>query len=786
MSHPSFYSIVAVALRHVGALQPRAGLAPAAALDGHFYSNLSVDPGAISGDIRQKGRAAVPSRPLCRFFSPSTASEIEGFARRTRRSKEDPGAGYLTFSISRLAFWSVIFGARGHGDQVLYITVTSLDNQFGHIGYEESSSRLNVELLVNPPGNILLKGIEEMAPSIRKALGTVKDQTSIGLAKVSSNMAPELDVAIVKATSHDDEPANEKYLREILNMTSYSRGYVSACIATISRRLGKTRDWVVALKALMLVHRLMVDGDLAFQHEILYATRRGTRLLNMSDFRDEAHSNSWDHSAFVRTYALYLDQRLECIMYERKQGGGSSRSNESGTDRWRSPQRHGDHDPYAYGSYGRSSYSPPRGNRRDGYEERQDGEEKKPPTPLRDMNPERVLGKMYHLQQLLGRLLASRPTGNAKHSRMILVALYPLVRESFQLYADTCEILAVLLDRFFDMEYPDCVKSFEAYASAAKQIDELCNFYAWCKDTGVARYSEYPEVQRITDKLLETLEEFVRDRGRRPKSPPQETIPAPAGDEEPEQDMNSIKALPAPSDYKEEEPEPAVEPINQQPPELPPDLVDLREDGLTADDHSNNLALALFQGPAAANGSWEAFPSSNSDPGVTSAWQNPAAEPGKEDWELVLVETASNLSKQKAAMGGGLDPLLLNGMYDQGLVKQQVNAQANGGSASSVALPVPGRGSAPVLALPAPDGSVQTIGQDPFAASLSIPPPSYVQMAEIEKKQQLLVQEQLVWQQYSKDGMQGQASLVRINNAFMPNPGMPYGMPAGRYYSPTY
>uniref|UniRef100_A0A2N9HVL9 Uncharacterized protein n=1 Tax=Fagus sylvatica TaxID=28930 RepID=A0A2N9HVL9_FAGSY len=33
--------------------------------------------------------------------------------------------------------------------------------------------------------------------------------------------------------------------------------------------------------------------------------------LNMSDFRNEAHSSFWDHSTFVRTYVMYLDQRLE-------------------------------------------------------------------------------------------------------------------------------------------------------------------------------------------------------------------------------------------------------------------------------------------------------------------------------------------------------------------------------------------------------------------------------------------------------------------------------------------
>lgn len=175
---------------------------------------------------------------------------------------------------------------------------------------------------------------------------------------------------------------------------------------------------------------------------------------------------------------------------------------------------------------------------------------------------------------------------------------------------------------------------------------------------------------------------------------------------------------------------------------------------------------------------------------MTSAWQTPAAEPGKADWELALVETASNLAKQKASLGGGFDPLLLNGMYDQGAVRQHVNAQASSGSASSVALPGPGKTATQVLALPAPDGTVQSIGGDPFAASLSIPPPSYVQMDEIVKKQQLVMQEQQLWQQYAKDGMQGQAGLSKLNNAssyYYPNPAMQYGMPvmpppAGYYY----
>ncbi|EYU32349.1 hypothetical protein ABFS82_05G141500 [Erythranthe guttata] len=619
--------------------------------------------------------------------------------------------------------------------------------------------------------------------ALRKAIGAVKDQTSIGIAKVASNMAPELEVAIVKATSHDDDPASEKYIREILQLTTFSHGYITACVIAVSKRLGKTRDWIVALKCLMLIHRLLNEGDAIFQQEIMYATRRGTRLLNMSDFRDEAHSNSWDQSAFVRTYALYLDQRLELMIYERKlSSNGAEVERFGGRDdrqNYRSPQESN----RGY-DYNDSQNNGMRRARSSG-DVRESTNERKDVTPLREMKPDRIFGKMGHLQRLLDRFLSCRPTGLAKNERMVLVALYSIVKESFKLYADVCEVLAVLLDKFFDMEYQDCVKAFDAYASAAKQIDELIGLYNWCKDTGVARSSEYPEVQKITSKLLETLEEFVRDRSKAIKSPERklEILPPPPQEEEPVQNMNEIKALPAPENYTPPPPPPPEPEAPKPVPQEPTYLVDLRENAVTADDQGNKFALALFAGPAAqtGNGSWEAFPT-NGEPEVSSAWQNPAAEPGKADWELALVETASHLSQQKAAMGGGLDPLLLNGMYDQGMVRQHVsNSQLTGGSASSVALVGPGGGKTPVLALPGPEGTVVTAGQDPFAASLCVPPPAYVQMADMEKKQNLLVQEQMVWQQYSREGMQGQASLAKMGPGGYYPPGvqpmMPYGMP---------
>lgn len=216
--------------------------------------------------------------------------------------------------------------------------------------------------------------------SLRRAIGAVKDQTSIGLALVgSSTSLADLDVAIVKATRHDEYPAEEKYIREILSLTCYSRAFISACVNTLTRRLNKTRSWTVALKTLILIQRLLAEGDPAYEQEIFFSTRRGTRLLNMSDFRDNSKSGSWDFSAFVRTYALYLDERLEYKMQSRRGKRSVFGYDEEEEERER--------------------------------EKDKDKEIIVRSTPVREMKLEQIFSKMQHLQLLLERFLACRPTG---------------------------------------------------------------------------------------------------------------------------------------------------------------------------------------------------------------------------------------------------------------------------------------------------------------------------------------------------------------------------------------
>ncbi|XP_074566142.1 putative clathrin assembly protein At1g03050 [Curcuma longa] len=584
-----------------------------------------------------------------------------------------------------------------------------------------------------------------MAPSkLRKAIGAVKDKTSIGLAKVSNSTSlSDLDVAIVKATRHDEFPADEKHIREVLSLTCYSRAHVGACVATLSRRLGKTRSWTVALKTLFLIHRLLLEGDSAYEKEIFLTTRRGTRMLNLSDFRDASRSDAdaFDFSAFVRTYALYLDERLDYRMHGRRKRRPSSTDHDQEDD--------ADHSATAATGAATATAS-------------------RVATPVRDMPADQIFARTRYLQRMLERFLACRPTGAAKHNRIVAVTLYPLVKESFKIYYDLVELMNIFVDRFMDLEVPECVSVHEIFHRLSKQFDELDLFYGWARTAGVCRSSEYPEIERITSKKLEVMEEFIRDKSvlaianrQRQEAAAANaavaTTKPPDEEPEPEYEKNALKALPAPGaeDVEEAQQELAVaviednsslpEKTTKEAEEEDVDFLNLKGDAMTGEDHGDQLALALFDGPLAdtAAPKWEAFEAEDSS-----------------DWETALVATATNLSEKRAVLGGGFDMLLLDGLYEHGQAMAATARQGHAGSSSSVVIPPP----QPMLALPAPPGAAGAVasGSDPFVASTVVPPPSYVQMSDMERKQHLLTEEQWMWEQYAKEGRQGQAALDKL------------------------
>jgi len=160
------------------------------------------------------------------------------------------------------------------------------------------------------------KELIKMPSKLKKAIAAVKDQTSISLAKVGAGgESSSLEVAILKATTHDETPVEERYVTEVLQRVSSNKVYAGPCARAIGRRVGRTRSWVVAVKSLMLVLRIFQDGDPHFPKEVYNAMKRGYKILNLSSFRDDSSASCpWDFTAFVRTFALYLDERLDCFL----------------------------------------------------------------------------------------------------------------------------------------------------------------------------------------------------------------------------------------------------------------------------------------------------------------------------------------------------------------------------------------------------------------------------------------------------------------------------------------
>ncbi|KAI5007585.1 hypothetical protein ZWY2020_054645 [Hordeum vulgare] len=108
--------------------------------------------------------------------------------------------------------------------------------------------------------------------------------------RVFSVRCLQLDIAIVKATNHVERPAKEKYIRDIfMHLNSgRARADVAYCIRSLARRLSKTRNWVISLKMLIVIHRALREVDPSFRDELISYGRSSGQMLHMSYFKDDS------------------------------------------------------------------------------------------------------------------------------------------------------------------------------------------------------------------------------------------------------------------------------------------------------------------------------------------------------------------------------------------------------------------------------------------------------------------------------------------------------------------
>ncbi|KAJ4833181.1 hypothetical protein Tsubulata_016052 [Turnera subulata] len=377
--------------------------------------------------------------------------------------------------------------------------------------------------------------------SFRKAYGALKDSTKVGLAKVNSDFK-DLDIAIVKATNHVECSPKERHVRKIFWATSVARprADVAYCIYALAKRLSKTKNWIVAIKTLIVIHRTLREGDPTFREELLNYNHRGN-ILQISNFKDDSSAMAWDCSAWARVYALFLEERLECFKVL-KYDIEAERLTKTlpGTSKVHSRTRL--------------------------------------------LSGEELLEQLPALQQLLYRLIGCQ-----------------VLKESFKIYCAINDGIINLVDMFFDMSRHDAVKALNIYKRAGQQAENLACFYEYCKGLELARNFQFPTLRQPPPSFLATMEEYIREAPpngvpRLEYTESEELLEEPEPQEEPQPEEEVEKAEDKePPTNPEEEAEP-----QKEEPELPPliqtdDLLGLNEINPNAAEleESNALALAI-------------------------------------------------------------------------------------------------------------------------------------------------------------------------------------------------
>ncbi|KAI3811213.1 hypothetical protein L1987_20932 [Smallanthus sonchifolius] len=452
--------------------------------------------------------------------------------------------------------------------------------------------------------------------SLRKALGAIKDSTTVNIAKVSSDYK-ELDINIVKATNHVERPAKEKHVRAIFAAISATRprADVAYCIHALARRLSKTHNWAVALKTLIVIHRALREVDPTFQEELLNYGRSRNHVLNLSYFKDDSSPNAWDYSGWVRTYALYLEERLECFRVLKY-----------------------------------------------------DVETDRPRT--KDLDTPELLEQLPALQQLLFRVLGCQPQGAAVHNFVIQLALSMVASESMKIYQAISDGSVNLVDKFFEMQRHDALKALDIYRRAGQQAERLSEFYEICKNLDIGRGERYIKIEQPPSSFLQAMEEYVKEAPRASNvrkdlvvdSKPKAIL---AIEYKKEAEVPEKQSESPPPAEPEPEPVPVPEPVQVAVPvsEQPPDLLDLGDPftGASDFDHKNSLALAIV--PVVDQ------PTSTATTSVN----------GTSGWELALVTAPSSNGSATSAnkLAGGLDKLTLDSLYDDAIRRTNQNVSYN-------------------------------------------------------------------------------------------------------------
>ncbi|XVE71718.1 hypothetical protein DITRI_Ditri10aG0174200 [Diplodiscus trichospermus] len=447
---------------------------------------------------------------------------------------------------------------------------------------------------------------------LKKAFGALKNSTRVGLAIVNGDNKGHLDVAILKATNHKEVIPKEKHIRTILiGISASTHSDVAFCIHALFKRLAKTRSWTVALKTLIVLHRAL-RFDPSFNRELIHLGHRGL-MRNLAHFRDDSSPQAWNYSDWVRTYALYLEERIECfhlLKYD--------------VDKDQSRNRR--------------------------------------------LDTQRLLDQLPVLQELLHCLLCCKPEGAALYNHLIHYVLSIIAGESVKLYIAITDGLLNLVDKYFEMQHHHVVKALEIYRRAGNQASRLTDFFEICRGLHYGQGQKYLKIKPLPESFLSAMEDYVKeapevlalpytaiedDQGAAPtETPPPESDLLLDYDQDTDVQEKSSTSV-ASSDQP---------PSGSRQPVAKLEIADLLCFDDPTEDEKNSLALAIV----------ESENPSNAGNNVSSAPETTGWEVA-----LFCSPSSNEAAVSENKLIGELDRVTLDSLYDQAIARTKNQERAH-------------------------------------------------------------------------------------------------------------
>lgn len=286
----------------------------------------------------------------------------------------------------------------------------------------------------------------------RRALALVKDKRSLCIARMAiGSRRPELEAAVIKATSHDDAAVDYRNIQRVFTWIRASPPALKAVLWALKRRMEKTRSWVVAVKGLMLTHGL-------FCLKVPALADVGRLPFDLSRFHDRFSAPShhaWALSSFVRSYFAYLDHKSAFLISSRRHSTSNATSLELD------------------------------------------------------------VSELRQLQTCLDMLLQIRPCSDNMSFVLVLEAMDCVVIEIFEVYSEICNGVAGVLSRVrAAAASSDAAATLAVLHKAAAQSALLPSYFEVCRRLGVLNATEFPPVEQIPVEDIRDIERtlcgFVR------------------------------------------------------------------------------------------------------------------------------------------------------------------------------------------------------------------------------------------------------------------------------------